>query len=425
MGAWLAATIGGVTGGFAGKFNGKPNPIGGGGMMIDLALIPDQPKAALSGATSPDTAHPNLVRPDTAHPNLVRPDTAHPDMAHPDLAWRDALLAAAAAAAQQLRGRLTADAALATTSWFGVGGTADLLFRPVDREDLQLFLQLLPPQVPLTILGATSNVLLRDGGIRGAVIRLGRDFAKIDVAADDATAIQAGAAALDVAVAGFAAGLGLTGLAFLIGIPGSVGGAVAMNAGAFGGETKDFLSSVVLMDRQGHISTASPQSLNMSYRQAELPAGHIVIAATFQAQIGDEATIRERMKQIKQERDQSQPTRSKTGGSTFKNPPAAATAHLPPNLKKAWQLIDAAGCRGLRRGAAMVSDKHCNFLVNLGGSTAREIEQLGEDVRQSVLEKFALTLEWEIKRLGEVAMPVTTDQPVTTGQPVTIGQRGI
>ena len=319
-----------------------------------------------------------------------------------DLTWREPLLAAAQAG--KLQGRLGSDVSLAANSWFGVGGAADLLFRPQTRVDLQNFLAILPIHVPLTILGATSNLLIRDGGIRGAVVRLGRDFAVIQHHPDMLCDITAGAAALDVSVAEYAATIGVTGLEFLVGIPGSMGGAVAMNAGAFGGETKDILVAIEIMDRLGAVTHVTAKDLHMTYRHTDFPprlANGIIISAQLHGKMGDESQIRQKMTEIKQQRDASQPLRSKTGGSTFKNPASSATAHLPAELKKAWQLIDAAGCRGLRRGAAMVSDKHCNFLLNLGDSTASEIEALGEEIRQRVLDKFSVSLEWEIKKLGE------------------------
>ncbi|MCX8506018.1 MAG: UDP-N-acetylmuramate dehydrogenase [Alphaproteobacteria bacterium] len=319
-----------------------------------------------------------------------------------DLTWREPLLVAAQAG--KLQGRLGCDVSLAAKSWFGVGGAADLLFRPQTRQDLQSFLAILPAQVPLTILGATSNLLIRDGGIRGAVVRLGRDFAVIHHHPNAPGNIMAGGAALDVSVAEYAANLSVAGLEFLVGIPGSMGGAVAMNAGAFGGETKDILTAIEIMDRLGTVTHVTAKDLHMTYRHTDLPpdlANFIIIAAHLQGKLGDETAIRQKMTAIKQQRDASQPLRSKTGGSTFKNPASEATAHLPADLKKAWQLINAAGCRGLRRGAAMVSDKHCNFLLNLGDSTASEIEALGEEIRQRVLNKFSVDLEWEIKKLGE------------------------
>ena len=315
--------------------------------------------------------------------------------------WRDSLVTAATQ--NKIRGRLGCDVALAATSWFGVGGAADILFKPIDINDLQEFLNILPHHVSITILGATSNLLLRDGGIRGAVIRLGRDFAKTSQIMGNPTQIKAGAAALDVSVAEFAAGISLADFEFLVGIPGSIGGAVAMNAGAFGSETKNILQSIEIIDRGGTVSTLSASNLKMSYRSACLPENALVVSAVLQGKIGDRAEILSKMDKIKQERDASQPIRSKTGGSSFKNPPPASVQNLPPNLHKAWQLIDAAGCRGLRIGAAMVSEKHCNFLLNLGGSTAREIEQLGEEIRRRVADKFGIQLEWEIKILGDAA----------------------
>ncbi|NGM19959.1 UDP-N-acetylmuramate dehydrogenase [Roseomonas stagni] len=288
-----------------------------------------------------------------------------------------------------LRGRVQQDAPLAPFTWFRVGGPAEWLVRPADVDDLLLLLRDLPESVPLSIIGAASNLIIRDGGVRGVVVRLGgKAFGEVSV---DGDGIIAGAAALDAVVAEHAAATGLAGLEFLCGIPGAIGGAVAMNAGAYGSEVKDVLDWAEVATPAGVIRMAA-QDFAFAYRKAVLPARGVVTRARFHARPGDAAAISTRMAEIRAAREATQPVRARTGGSTFKNPPGA----------KAWALVDAAGCRGLVRGGAQVSEKHTNFLLNLGGATAADIEGLGEEMRARVLATSGVSLEWEIKRIGEV-----------------------
>jgi UDP-N-acetylmuramate dehydrogenase len=287
----------------------------------------------------------------------------------------------------ELRGRIEAEAKLAPTTWFRVGGTAEMLVRPADSEDLSTLLAGLSLDMPITVLGAASNIIVRDGGVHGVVIRLGRGFSEIIVEAD---AIIAGAACLDVVVAEHAAASGLAGLEFLCGIPGSIGGAVAMNAGAYGGDMAGCLDWADLVTRDGSFLRLFAPDLAFAYRHARLPAGAIVTRARLRAQPGERAAIAGRMGEIRRSRESSQPVRARTGGSTFRNPPAM----------KAWELIDAAGCRGARLRGAMVSEQHCNFLINTGDATASDIENLGELVRQNVETMSGIRLEWEIRRIG-------------------------
>ncbi len=286
-----------------------------------------------------------------------------------------------------LRGRVQRDAALGAATWFRVGGPADVLVRPADVDDLLLLLRDLPDDVALTVIGAASNMIIRDGGVAGVVVRLARGFGDIVVEADG---IVAGAAALDVTVAETAAAGALGGLEFLVGIPGTIGGAVAMNAGAYGTEVKDVLDWAEIATPGGLVRMAADE-LHFAYRHAALPARAVVTRARFRAVPGDATVIATRLNEIRAAREATQPVRARTGGSTFKNPPGA---------KKAWQLIDEAGCRGLTQGAAQVSEKHCNFLLNTGGATAAEIEALGETVRDRVRAASGIALEWEIKRIG-------------------------
>ena len=289
-----------------------------------------------------------------------------------------------------LRGVLRRDVPLAPLTWLRVGGPAAGLFQPADQEDLAAFLAALPAAVPLLPMGVASNLLVRDGGVDGVVVRFGGPLAKVAVEGD---LVVAGAGALDQRVAQEAQRAGLGGLEFLIGIPGTVGGAVRMNAGAFGGETKDRLVWAEALDRDGRLHRLANADLGFAYRKSALPAGHVVVRAAFRGEPGDPAAIVARMNAIRAEREAAQPLRVATGGSTFKNPPG----------HKAWQLIDAAGCRGLRLGAAMVSEKHCNFLINTGGATADEVERLGEQVRQRVRDHSGVELEWEVIRIGRPA----------------------
>ena len=294
-----------------------------------------------------------------------------------------------------VRGRYTENADLARVTWFRVGGPAEVMFRPADRDDLAHFLAGCPDDVPFTVIGVGSNLLVRDGGIPGVAIRLGRSFADIKA---DGTDIVTGAAALDINVARVALDAEIAGLEFLSGIPGTIGGAVRMNGGAFGGETKDVLVEAEVVDARGNVHTLSHAELGFSYRHSLLPEDWIVTAARLKGTRGMTTAIAARMEEIRTTREDSQPTRVRTGGSTFKNP-----TQPEAQSRKAWQLIDAAGCRGLTRGGAMVSEKHCNFLLNTGTATATDIEALGEEVRRRVFEKTGVTLEWEIRRIGIAA----------------------
>lgn len=287
-----------------------------------------------------------------------------------------------------VRGELIADAPLAPLTWFRVGGHAEVLFRPADADDLAAFLKGTPEDVPVTVVGVGSNLLVREGGVPGVVIRLGREFMNIDVQEGDC--VRAGAAALDVAVARAAQEAGIAGLEFFRGIPGSIGGALRMNAGAYGRETKDVLVAAVAIDRKGERHVLTLAGMDYSYRYSGAPEELIFVEALFQGAPGDKAEILARMNEITASREATQPIRTRTGGSTFKNPEG----------KKSWQLIDAAGCRGLRRGGAQVSELHCNFLINTGDATATDIEDLGEEVRARVKETSGVTLHWEIRRIG-------------------------
>jgi UDP-N-acetylmuramate dehydrogenase len=286
-----------------------------------------------------------------------------------------------------IRGRVQAAAPLGPTSWFRVGGAAEILVRPADTEDLAQFLRGLAHEMPVTVIGAASNLIIRDGGIAGVVIKLARGFSEISVEPDG---IIAGAAALDITVSEHAAATALTGLEFLSGIPGTIGGAVAMNAGAYGGDIKQVLDWAEIVTRSGEILRLSPADLALAYRHASLPPGAVVTRARLRAEPGDATAIAARMAEIKASREATQPVRARTGGSTFAN---------PPNMK-AWELIDAAGCRGLTRGGAQVSELHCNFLLNTGSATAADLEGLGEDVRKRVAATSGVSLHWEIKRIG-------------------------
>jgi UDP-N-acetylmuramate dehydrogenase len=293
------------------------------------------------------------------------------------------------ASAPGLRGRLTANAPIAEATWFRVGGPAQLLFSPADEDDLASVLGALPAEIPVTPIGLGSNLIVRDGGVEGLVIRLGgRAFNAIDVM-DDSRVI-AGAAAPDQFVAKAAASAGVGGLAFLRGVPGSIGGALRMNAGAHGGEIKDVLIEASGVDRSGVKRRFSNAEMGFSYRHSSAPQGIIFTGASLQGRPGDPADIEAEMERITRAREASQPIREKTGGSTFKNPPG----------QKAWELIDKAGCRGLAIGDAQVSMMHCNFLINRGGASAGDLEALGEEVRRRVHDASGVRLEWEIKRIG-------------------------
>jgi UDP-N-acetylmuramate dehydrogenase len=287
-----------------------------------------------------------------------------------------------------VRGRLTANAPIGPLTWFRVGGPAEVLFRPADTEDLAQFLAATPRDITVTVIGVGSNLLVRDGGIPGVTIRLGRGFAAIEAGGDE---VRAGAGALDLNVALTAAQAGVAGLEFLSGIPGTVGGGFRTNAGAYGSELKDVLVYAEAVDRDGSVHRATQAELGLSYRHSDAPPDWIFTAAIFRGTPGDKTMIAQRIADIRAAREASQPIRARTGGSTFANPPG----------HQAWQLIDAAGCRGLRRGNAMVSEKHTNFLINSGDATAAEIEALGEEVRRRVQARFGIDLEWEIRRIGQ------------------------
>jgi UDP-N-acetylmuramate dehydrogenase len=286
-----------------------------------------------------------------------------------------------------IRGRVQAQAPLGPNTWFRVGGAAEFLVRPADAEDLSGFLRDLAHEMPVTVIGAASNLIIRDGGIAGAVVKLARGFNEILVRPDG---IIAGAAALDATVAEHAAAASLSGLEFLSGIPGTIGGAVAMNAGAYGGDISQVIEWAEIVTPSGEIVRLTVHDLGLSYRRSNLPPGAIVTRAKLLAVPGDRKTIAARMEAIKSSREATQPVRARTGGSTFANPPDM----------KAWELIDAAGCRGLRLGQAQVSELHCNFLLNLGGASAAELEGLGEAVRARVQNASGVALHWEIKRIG-------------------------
>ncbi len=291
--------------------------------------------------------------------------------------------------APRLRGKTQADAPLAPFTWFRVGGPADWLVSPADEDDLAYLLASLPAEIPLAVIGVGSNLIVRDGGVPGVVIRLGaRAFGAVETTRDHR--VIAGAAALDAQVARAAADAGIEGLAFYRGVPGTIGGALRMNAGAHGGETRDALVEARGFDRSGALRVFSKADMRFSYRHSEAPDDVIFTRAMFQGRPSDPAAIRAEMDRITAAREASQPVRDKTGGSTFTNPPGY----------KAWRLIDAAGCRGLVVGDAQVSEKHCNFLINRGAATAAQIEALGEEVRRRVRESSGIELRWEIKRIG-------------------------
>lgn len=290
--------------------------------------------------------------------------------------------------APELRGRLLPNAALSELTWLRVGGPAQALFTPADEEDLSYFLSCCPSEIPVTVIGVGSNLLARDGGVPGVVVRLGRGFN--DISPDNGCKISAGAAVPDVRLAQAAATAGIGGLAFYRGIPGTVGGALRMNAGAHGSETRAVVSEVRAVDRHGRIHVFDNNGMGFTYRNCAVPSDYIFTRAVFQGRPADPASIEAEMKDVADYREAHQPIKSKTGGSTFKNPPGHS----------AWKLIDAAGCRGLRVGGVHMSEMHCNFLINDGSATAAEVEKLGELVRERVRAHSGIELEWEIKRIG-------------------------
>jgi UDP-N-acetylmuramate dehydrogenase len=288
-----------------------------------------------------------------------------------------------------LRGQVEANGALADFIWFRTGGPAEWLIRPADVRDLADFMAMLPPEVPIFPIGVGSNLIVRDGGVPGVTIRLPKTMAKVSI--EGGNRVRAGAGAMGITIASAARDAGIAGLEFLRGIPGTAGGAVRMNAGAYGRDVSDILIEATLVLRNGGVETWPAARFGYSYRHSELPEGAVVTEALFEGAPGDPQTIGAEMDRIAAEREASQPLRSRTGGSTFKNPDGA----------KAWQLVDEAGCRGLRVGDAQVSEKHTNFLLNLGGASSADIEALGEEVRRRVKEKSGVTLEWEIQRVGK------------------------
>jgi len=293
-----------------------------------------------------------------------------------------------AAALPDLRGRLKANAQLSDITWFRVGGPAQILYTPADEDDLAYFLKGCPQEFQITVIGLGSNLLVRDGGIAGIVIRLGRGFSDIEV--EEGSRLRAGTAIPDVKLARAAADAGIAGLAFYRGIPGGLGGALRMNAGAHGTETKDVLVEARAIDRSGRLVTLSLDDMAYSYRHSGAPEDLIFTGALFQGEPGERSEIQAEMDAVAEYREQAQPVKARTGGSTFKNPPGGS----------AWKSIDAAGCRGLAVGDARVSEKHCNFLINEGSATAADLEQLGETVRARVKQDSGVELEWEIRRLG-------------------------
>ncbi|ABY31334.1 UDP-N-acetylmuramate dehydrogenase [Methylorubrum extorquens] len=303
------------------------------------------------------------------------------------------LIDAIRAAAPDLRGRLLENQSLADLTWFRVGGPAQVLFSPADEADLSAFLAALDPAVPVTVIGLGSNLIVRDGGIPGVAIRLGgKAFGSVEI---DGETIRSGTAVPDMRLAKAAAEASLDGLAFFRGIPGSVGGALRMNAGAHGGETTDVLVEVRGIDRKGEVRRFTHAEMGFRYRHSSAPDDVIFTGATFRGRPGNREAIEAEMERVTAAREAAQPIRERTGGSTFKNPEGG----------KAWQLIDAAGCRGLIRGGAQVSEMHCNFLINRGGATAADIEGLGEEVRRRVRDHSGFELHWEIKRIGVEASP--------------------
>lgn len=285
------------------------------------------------------------------------------------------------------RGQLVENAPLHRETWFRVGGPAEVMFRPADRDDLIAMIEGLPEDVPVTVIGVGSNMLVRDGGVRGLVVRMGKEMAGIEVEGD---LVSAGAGASDVAVAAAARDAAVAGLEFLSGIPGTIGGALRMNAGAYGGEMTDILVEAKALDPEGRLHKLGAADMGFSYRRSAIPEGWVFTSAVMRGAPGDKAEIAARMAEIRQAREDTQPMRVRTGGSTFQN----------PDGHSAWELIDKAGCRGLRVGGAMVSEKHTNFLLNAGDATAADIEALGEEIRRRVKDMSGIDLHWEIRRVG-------------------------
>ena len=301
-----------------------------------------------------------------------------------------------------VRGKLLANEQLAPFTWFRVGGPADVLFLPKDEDDLAEFLAKLDPIIPVTVLGAASNVIVRDGGIAGVVVRLGPSFGKVST---EGLRVTAGAAALDARVSVAAANAGIAGMEFFSGVPGTTGGALRMNAGCYGRETKDVLVEARALNRNGERVLLKNADFHFSYRHTEADEELIFVEAVFEGTRDNPAAILERIEALKTRRETTQPIREKTGGSTFANPDPPGT----PNQRSSWKLVDEAGMRGARRGGAQVSELHCNFLLNTGEATAADIEGLGEDVRAAVKATSGVELRWEIKRIGRPAVDATTE----------------
>jgi UDP-N-acetylmuramate dehydrogenase len=287
------------------------------------------------------------------------------------------------------RGEMAPDVPLAPYTWFRVGGPAEVLFQPADLDDLRDFLAAKPAHVPVTVIGVGSNLLVRDGGVKGVVVRFGRAVSGIEDAGEHR--IRVGAGAIDPAVAAYARDAGLAGMEFLTGVPGTIGGALKMNAGAYGGDMQSIVESATLLDAKGDLHNLTAAEIGFSYRHTEVPEDWLFVDCVLKGRPGDPALIAEKMAEIRAAREESQPLRTRTGGSTFANPPGA----------HAWYLIDQAGCRGLTVGGAQVSVKHCNFLINQGNATAADIENLGEEVRERVLKQTGVELRWEIRRIGD------------------------
>jgi UDP-N-acetylmuramate dehydrogenase len=286
-----------------------------------------------------------------------------------------------------VRGKLEFDAPLAKLTWFRTGGSADVLFTPEDTQDLCDFLKSLPQNIDVMPLGIGSNLLIRDGGVEGVIIRFGKKFSNINIE-NNLLTVSAGTPDISVARAALDAGLG--GLEFLRGVPGTIGGALKMNAGAYGAEIKDVFVCAKAVDRSGVIHELSAEDMGFSYRHTAVPVEYIFTQATFKGELGEASIIASKMKEIGAAREESQPLRTRTGGSTFKNPEGLS----------AWRLVDGAGCRGLKIGGARVSEKHCNFLINEGEATSKDIEELGDEVRRRVMNNSGIKLQWEIKRIG-------------------------
>lgn len=287
----------------------------------------------------------------------------------------------------KIRGRYLFDVPLAPTTWFRVGGAAQITFKPADIQDLCFFLKNRPVNLPLHIIGVGSNILVRDGGVEGIVIRLGQGFNNVYI---NETSFDVGAAVLDRNVADLACSAGISGFEFLCGIPGTIGGALRMNAGAYGSDISEILEHALVLDPKGTLHRLTAQELGLAYRHCDLPKDWIFVGARLKGQIGNEPEIKEKISSFLAEREKTQPVKSRTGGSTFANPEG----------KKAWELIDRAGCRGLKIGGAMMSELHCNFMINVGDAIAADLENLGEEVRQRVLETSGVSLRWEIERIG-------------------------